>query len=513
MIIALQYYKGDRDRTFSLARLLADIEPVPRNDILLALVCQPDTPSSPLTNMVMQYCARKFSVVHVVSPRKAPAHPNRVDNEGFPVDLGQCGQLWAGTMEYFSNLFEKGNTPHDSILTLDGGDGVPLHLDWINMFKQEHVRTLSMGKLITGTHYNLWDCPLHVNPNAIFHLSTWTKFPSLHDVPLSDGTLSTHFDIYHRRVMLDNSSLTSIVRTDWRGAGNRISVELMRERAKKSIWLHGYKDNNLYQVARSYLSSSETSTPILERHQLENLDSILIPKTIHYIWLGQKPMHPLMDQWRAKWASLHPSWTIKVWRETPELPSNQLMCGNEILECRHPNYLTKCPTLAKRSDVWRYDLLEQHGGLYLDTDYEPIKCIEEIVSGKTAFAGQCLTRYGWTENDPVGKVKTEIGCALIGATPHHPWLLDLFNGIEKQDPINQLSLAFPYITEITSKHPEVHLFSPDTFYPVRWDQYANPPQIYRIPPPKTSYAAHQWSSNWFSNGLKRLPSFQSTKTT
>jgi mannosyltransferase OCH1-like enzyme len=504
MIIALQYYKGDLERTFSLARLLADIEPIPRKDVLLAFVCQPDTPSSSLTSMTVQHCSQKFPVLHVVSPRKFH-YPELLDANGFPVDLGQCGHLWAGTMEYFSNLFNQSNFSHDSILTLDGGDGVPLHLDWINMFRKEHDKTLSIGKLITGTPYDLWDCPPHVNPNAVFHLSVWSKFPTLHDIPPPDGTALTHFDIYHRKVMLNNSSLSSIVKTDWRGAGNKISTNLMKEKAKKSVWLHGYKDNDLYQVAREYLSSKNTSPLSLERYRIKDLDSILIPKIIHYIWLGQKPMPPLMNQWRAKWAFLHPSWTIKVWKEMPGLPNTQLMCGNEILKCRHPIYLMKCPTLAKRSDVWRYDLLEQHGGLYLDTDYEPIKCIEEIISGKTAFAGQCITRHGWTENDPIGKFKTEIGCSLIGSSPHHPWMRDLFENIEKQDPIHQLSLAFPYITEITSRHPEVHLFSPDTFYPVRWDQYANTHSLCKIHPPKTSYAIHQWSSTWFPSGLKPLP--------
>ena len=46
MIVALQYHKKDRKRTLTLARLLADIEPFPRDDILLAFVCQPDTPTS-----------------------------------------------------------------------------------------------------------------------------------------------------------------------------------------------------------------------------------------------------------------------------------------------------------------------------------------------------------------------------------------------------------------------------------------------------------------------------------
>jgi len=216
-------------------------------------------------------------------------------------------------------------------------------------------------------------------------------------------------------------------------------------------------------------------------------------------------MHPLMTQWRTKWTLLHPLWQIKVWRETtPTLSVPCLICEGKFLESRLPDYLKKCPTLAKRSDVWRYDLLEQLGGVYLDTDFEPIKNIEPIIADKEAFAGQCVTKYDWSEADPVGKLKTETGCSIIGATPHHPWLRELFSNIESQDPIAPLSLAFPYITEITLKHPEVHLFKTDVFYSVRWDEHKLQTHTVRERP-REAYAIHRWSSLWFNNGLKPLP--------
>jgi mannosyltransferase OCH1-like enzyme len=232
---------------------------------------------------------------------------------------------------------------------------------------------------------------------------------------------------------------------------------------------------------------------------------LLIPKIIHYIWLGQIPMHPAMIAWREKWAALHPSWTIKVWKETDR--PDRLANDDETVSCRHPAYLMKCPTLAKRSDVWRYDLLEQLGGMYLDTDMKPIKCIEEIIDGKGTFAGRCKTEYDWSRENPEGKIKIEVGCSLIGTKSHHPWIQDLFEHIDEQDPIAPLSLAFPYITKITARHPEVHLFEPEIFYPLMWRQLhpSSPVSYMSNPPiPESAYAAHLWSSNWFPNGLKPL---------
>ena len=232
----------------------------------------------------------------------------------------------------------------------------------------------------------------------------------------------------------------------------------------------------------------------------------MIPKAIHYIWLGEMPMHPLMIEWRERWASLHPSWTIEVWKEIGR--PDRLASGCKTVESRHPAYLKKCPTLAKRSDVWRYDLLEQLGGLYLDADFEPLRNIEPIVEGKEAFAGKCWTMCDWSEKNPHGKIVLEVGCSLIGATAHHPWLRDLESHIEKQSPARHLSLAFPYITKISARHPEIHLFEPDIFYPMRWDegrQSSRNQTPCKAPMPAKTYAVHQWSSNWFENGLKPLP--------
>jgi hypothetical protein len=254
MIVALQYYEGDRGQTMSLARLLADLEPVKRQDVMLALVCQPDTPWTVLTSKTIKHCERKFPVIHVVSARGDHGHPVA------------CTAIWTGMMEFFHGAYQ-----HEAVLALDGGDGVPLHRDWLSMMMLEHQRTLSVGKLITGSPYYLGGCPLHVNPNAVFQMSVWTKEPSLQTPPVYNGTLLTHFDIFHRRVMLANASLSSVVRTDWQGAGNKISQALMGERAKQAVWLHGYKDLDLFSVARQYLFAAPEVALALRRYDLPEL--------------------------------------------------------------------------------------------------------------------------------------------------------------------------------------------------------------------------------------------------
>lgn len=254
MIVALQYYEGDIDPTMSLARLLADIEPTPRSDIVLAFVCQPGTSMTPLVSKTIKHCERKFPVLYVESKRGAKGHPVA------------CTALWTGMMEYFFEYY-----PSASLLAIDGNDAVPLHLNWASLMLAEHAMTLAHGKLITGTPYWLGGCPLHVNPNAVFQMEIFSKESSLRTPPEYDGTLMTHFDIFHRRALLTNASLSSVVHTDWQGAGNKISVELIRNRAAHSLWLHGYKDVDFHSVARRYLFGGGTVAPDLQRYDLSQL--------------------------------------------------------------------------------------------------------------------------------------------------------------------------------------------------------------------------------------------------
>jgi mannosyltransferase OCH1-like enzyme len=218
--------------------------------------------------------------------------------------------------------------------------------------------------------------------------------------------------------------------------------------------------------------------------------SILIPKTIHYVWLGGKPMRPLMVQWRRRWESLHPGWEVKIWSETLGRPAS-LTCRHETLDSSFPGLLRDSCHLSQRSNVWRYELLHQLGGLYLDTDFEPLRCIEPLIGGLEAFAGRCHV---------ANSTDTAIGCAMFGCTARHPWTGDLIENMPSRDSRISLSLGSRYFGEITSRHPEVHLFEPDVFYSQRCEQ----PGHYKPPIPAGAYAIHRWSSKWFPDGFKPL---------
>ena len=262
MILALQYYEGDMYNAMKLARLLADIEKVPRKDVLLALICQPGTPFDNRVKRAICHCSKKFSVIHVVSKYGAKGWADG------------SGQLWTGTMEYFHDQWKRREVSFDSIFTFDGGDGVPLCIDWINRLKKEWARARLKGKLVMGTKITgkgknrpkpggFHD---HINANMVLLLSIWDKYPSLHHIPLG-ASLKKHntLDQYHADVLLSEALVSTVICSKWNHTG--LTLDIMRDCARNSAWLHGYKDFCATDVAREFLFSMESR----EKVELQSL--------------------------------------------------------------------------------------------------------------------------------------------------------------------------------------------------------------------------------------------------
>ena len=261
MILALQFYEGDMNNAMKLARLLADIEPVPRKDVLLALVCQPGTPFDGRVKEVLSHCSKKFAVEHVVSKYGAKGWADG------------SGQLWTGTMEHFHEQWKKGLVSFGAIFTFDGGDGVPLRRDWIDVLKKEQSCGLSLGKLVVGQRKEMsggnkagkWSPRTHVNGNMILHLMIWDKYPSLHCTPLGASLMMCNtWDMYHADVFLEEVMPSSVICSEWRKNG--LNEAIMSDRARHSAWLHGYRDHDIVDTARRFLLPGLKVSTVQKRH-------------------------------------------------------------------------------------------------------------------------------------------------------------------------------------------------------------------------------------------------------
>ena len=101
-----------------------------------------------------------------------------------------------------------------------------------------------------------------------------------------------------------------------------------------------------------------------------------IPKVIYYCWFGHGEMPKLSEK------------CIKSWKKY--CPDYKIVCINEenfdVNQNRYAKEAYEAGKWAFVSDYARFKVIYEEGGIYLDTDVEIIKPIDELVSG-TGFMG------------------------------------------------------------------------------------------------------------------------------
>ncbi len=123
----------------------------------------------------------------------------------------------------------------------------------------------------------------------------------------------------------------------------------------------------------------------------------MIPKILHYCWFGGAPLSPQTEKYIAAWRALCPDYEIRQWDET-----------NFDVDCcvyvREAFAAKKWAFLADYARLWA---LEKYGGIYLDTDVELLRPLDEFLS-ESAFCG--------FENS------YHLSTALIGSEPGGTWV-------------------------------------------------------------------------------------------
>jgi len=134
----------------------------------------------------------------------------------------------------------------------------------------------------------------------------------------------------------------------------------------------------------------------------------VIPKIIHYVWLGGKPLSPLGEKCLASWRKYLPGWEIRRWDE-----SNSPM--------NHP-FVAKMMNKGKfafASDYIRLHVLLELGGMYLDTDMELVGDVTPLLQKP------CVLTFISRQNRPS---KNSAALGFLASAAGHPWIEELHNG-------------------------------------------------------------------------------------
>lgn len=204
------------------------------------------------------------------------------------------------------------------------------------------------------------------------------------------------------------------------------------------------------------------------------------PRIFHRVWLDEEE-RPEFAAWRQRLAELHPRWEIRTYQDSKELDwLKHLDLFRELLET---------DPFGRAPDLLRYELLWKFGGCYIDTDFEPLRPMDELFEDLRPFAAWESDRTMCT--------------ALLAAPPKHPAIGVLLDGVverleaTKGKPANE-AIGPEYATALWRERADVRRLPPWTFYPVGWYEKN---LLGQIDYPERTYAVHHWAKGWDPKGV------------
>ncbi len=206
-----------------------------------------------------------------------------------------------------------------------------------------------------------------------------------------------------------------------------------------------------------------------------------IPRVLHFVWIGSDPLPTEIEERFESWRAVHPSWDLRVWREPePDFRNNAL--------------LPLARTHAQRADIIRYDILYKHGGVYLDTDFDPGRPLDDLPLDQLGFFA--------------GREKSGSVCiSLMGSAPGHPVLdrcirqlpyrvLQRPRGMpNEQTGPELLTNVVHELSNIDRLAWGVRIFPRAFFYPYDYTE----PWLAREEFPR-AFGVHRWSFSWKGQG-------------
>lgn len=171
--------------------------------------------------------------------------------------------------------------------------------------------------------------------------------------------------------------------------------------------ISAYEGDMFYIPYALVRHESDKSNCILRR-----MDTIQIPARIHYCWFGRGEI-PLKDrEYIAGWKRICPGYEIICWNE-----DNFDVTKNEYVK-----YAYGHKKWAFVADYVRMYVLYHEGGIYLDTDVELIKNLDEL-----------RYQYAYMGMEESGCVNSGVGMGTVAGNSVIGEVLERYNGITKSE--------------------------------------------------------------------------------
>lgn len=210
----------------------------------------------------------------------------------------------------------------------------------------------------------------------------------------------------------------------------------------------------------------------------------MIPKTIHYCWFGGNKKPAKVKKCIKSWKKLCPDYKIIEWNESNYDTGTTPFCAE----------MAKRKKWAFLSDYARLQIIYENGGIYLDTDVELIKPLDNLLHHK-AF-------MGYEIND---RTNTGLG---FGAEKGLKILKENMTEYDKIKDYDEIENNVNISTVVMQRHG----IKPDNGTVQYLEGIALYPQEYFCPKPvdtglvkttENTYSIHHYTGSWFNKEQRK----------
>jgi mannosyltransferase OCH1-like enzyme len=216
----------------------------------------------------------------------------------------------------------------------------------------------------------------------------------------------------------------------------------------------------------------------------------VIPKLIHYTWVGPRPFPAEGKENLERWRALCPDYDFQFWTD-----------ANIDFSARFVREAYAAKAWNRVSNYVRMSALVRMGGIYLDHDVELRRPLD------TLLANRCF--LGFQTLDP--DARDFVNGAVLGAEAGHPFIVRVRQELDAMDGrvdvasgsgpgllsriVREAGVVSPSndVVEVAG----ITVYPPRTFYPYEWTETFSEAVV----TPDT-IAIHRWAHLW-----KKAPSF------
>lgn len=210
----------------------------------------------------------------------------------------------------------------------------------------------------------------------------------------------------------------------------------------------------------------------------------MIPRKIHYVWVGPKTVPDKVQKLVDGWKRLNPGYEVQRWHE-----------GNIDFSSRFLRAAYGIKGWNRVSDYTRMWVLTKFGGVYLDTDVELVKPLDSLMHNTCFMGFQLKERH-----------HERVNGAVIGAVRGHWFIRKLHEYLDQRLTGCEDLGAFygpGLITKLLEEEGlgeytdepqrvgDITLYPTRWFYPYSWLESFSPERV-----SSDTVGIHHWDESW-----------------